>query len=118
MDRFEFSFTRPDDPHPDARPSRRGETPTELERHVVERLSVFLAGRQPHFEPYEKEGCSRWVLDPGNNWWLDRDEQTGAFRLHYRYGGGSNAQRMAHLRATVLWIFGCEDWNPSTPPTP
>ena len=75
---------------------------------LIGRIATIITGEDTFFV---KESGYRWVLDPGNNWFMDRDSITGEFILAYRYSGSHNKEQMDALRVTILWLLGLGKYN-------
>ncbi len=78
----------------------RGLKTPEDEQFVIARLAALVSDRP---RVVVKETGYRYALDEGNDWWADRDPQTGEFVLAYRYG---TKERMDALKVVVDWLVG------------
>ncbi len=79
-----FKFPRPPTPADD--------------KAIIDRLASIVCW-QP--KVFEKPDGYRYQLDCTNDWWADKDPETGEFVLAYRYGV---KEQMDALKTVVLWL--------------
>jgi hypothetical protein len=84
------------------------------EEDVACRLAVLVAGPSAIVTdlatgerqvPWQKTGGYKWTLEPGNDWFMDIDPQTGEYVLAYRYGGPDFPKVLEGLKPFLEWIF-------------
>jgi hypothetical protein len=85
-----------------------GET-GERDKQLAERLSR-LVDVDGGGHVYEKESGYRWQLGGNNDWWMDRDSETGEIIVAYRYGEAYPGE-MEALRVTIIFLLHLQDWN-------
>lgn len=73
-------------------------TTSEDDRAIIDRLASIVCW-QPQVT--ERTAGYRYQLDSTNDWWADKDPETGEFILAYRYG---TKERMDPLEKIVLWL--------------
>lgn len=76
------------------------------EQAIARRVAQVISPPDDQFPVFEGEPHgNRWNLDGGNNWWLRIDLEGKTAKLHYRYGGGGNAEFMQSLEKVLTWVF-------------
>ncbi len=75
---------------------------------VVKFVAKIILGTE---EFYEQRSGYKWTLGGSNDWWMDKDPQTGEFILAWRYCGGGNTAYMQLLYHVILWRLGFEHFN-------
>lgn len=75
---------------------------------VVRTVAQIVQGTRVFFR--QKSGY-RWMLGRSNDWWMDKDPQTGEFILAWRYGGGGNTVHMQLLYHVILQRLLIEHFN-------
>ncbi len=53
----------------------------------------------------------KWMLGGSNDWWMDKDPETGEFILAWRNCGGGNTVYMQLLYHVILWRLGFDHFN-------
>mgnify|MGYP001583051143 CR=1 FL=1 len=53
----------------------------------------------------------KWMLGASNDWWMDKDPETGEFILAWRNCGGANIVYMQLLYHVILWRLGIVHFN-------
>lgn len=85
--------------------------PNYKDKDVINRVAQIVTGTADGI--FEKDSGYKWSLDSSNDWWMDKDPETGEFILAYRYGGGVNTPKMEALRTVIIWRLGLEGLNKS-----
>ncbi len=75
---------------------------------VVKSVAKIILGTE---EFHEQRSGYKWMLGGSNDWWMDKDQETGEFVLAWRYCGGANTVRMQLLYHVILWRLGFEHFN-------
>lgn len=75
---------------------------------VVKFVARIVQGTEKFFK--QPDGY-KWMLGRSNDWWMDKDPQTGEFILIWRSGWGGNAIYMQLLYHVILQRLLIEHFN-------
>lgn len=81
------------------------------EERIVRRIASAVYGHDA--EVAKQDDGYKWTLNRNaNDWWATAMEETtiddrkaGVITVHYRYGGGGNADMMKALETFLNWVF-------------
>lgn len=79
----------------------------EYEMEILKAIALKITGR-PNVNL--QDSGYRWSLGWGNDWWMDKDLETGEFILAFRYGENKQKE-MEALRTVLIWLLGLERYN-------
>ncbi len=82
--------------------------PLWTDEDVVKYVARIVMGKE---EFSEQSSGYKWMLGASNDWWMDKDPETGEFILAWRNCGGGNTAYMQLLYHVVLWRLGFEHFN-------
>ncbi len=77
---------------------------------VVKCVARIVQNTEEFFEQPSGSGY-KWMLGGSNNWWMDKDPETGEFILAWRYCGGGNTVFMQLLYHVILGRLGIQHFN-------
>lgn len=83
-------------------------SPLWKDEDIVKSVAKMILGTE---EFHEQRSGYKWMLGGTNDWWMDKDPETGEFVLAWRYGGNGNTAYMQLLYHVILWRLGLEHFN-------
>lgn len=84
--------------------------PLYKDEDVVKAVARIVQNTEEFFEQ-PSGGGYKWVLGGSNNWWMNKDPETGEFILAWRYCGDGNTVYMQLLYHVILWRLGIVHLN-------
>lgn len=80
---------------------------------VVRAIARIVQNTEEFLEQSNGSGY-KWMLGGSNDWWMDKDLETGEFILAWRGCGGGNTVYMQLLYHVILWRLGIWHFNEET----
>lgn len=81
------------------------------ELEYIRAIALRVVGQPEVYENKRGSGY-KWQLGASNDWWMDKDFETGEYILAYRYATESNASKMKAIRVALIWLLGLGSFNP------